>query len=649
MFSPFTGDVCVPDGTGGCTCEIPCELDPPSGGICGGFCPNGESCVPGAEGESCSCKPECEEARPRDNCDGICPDDVSGESCVEDGEGGCTCEPEVPECQPAEDPEDGCVGICPFTGESCVLEGGECLCLPPCDTLDPEDNDGTCPGFCPFTGTICAPDGDGGCDCGRPCDADGPDDDGVCDGVCPTTGEACVPDEDGESCGCEPLCEFDDVSGGCFGICPETGQSCTEDDGECVCAAPEVCTLEVDKKCIVPTQPIALAGECDGKVVQLALIWRGSSPVQVSGQQTDKTLVNPGESLTLFGPFDGNDQDLFLQTAGGSGTSTFHMSCSDDEMDGPEDCGTLQGNGKKDSGGVNLWELAGLVSTDGGFDCGTLNAGPAGSGGQDECNLVSRGAPSCDTGKPDTITFLFNGGTNPAAQCASSTIDKVPNSKGKFHTDFECSGQVDPNQAIAVSLDGGSGTVAPGQTFTVNLKSIKETTLSNGGGTQQMEFHTSCSQPIAAGLTAGALTIVGLDGQTISNQVAYTYEVTNRGDSDTVVTSVVDDLIGNIIDRPFTLGPGESRTFDAVDNVNTVTSARVTNVVEVTGNTVGSDEECTASDSVTVTITPGPPIGGKNKSKNKGGFVFGQPGFGGSIVGNQGVFIGGGSRRRKRD
>jgi hypothetical protein len=232
-------------------------------------------------------------------------------------------------------------------------------------------------------------------------------------------------------------------------------------------------------------------------------------------------------------------------------------------MDGPEDCGKLQGNGKKNDEGINLWALEGLVSgKGGGFTCNTapVNA----QEGQDQCTLVPRNPPSCDTGKPDTITFLFNGGSspnNPAAQCASSTINKVPNSKGKFHTDFECSGSVDPSSPVIIQVDGASGTVQPGQTFTVNLKSIKDTRLSNGGGIQSksacifcslclsvyiiilifpfipdssaMEFHTSCSQPIAAGLTAGALTIVGLDGNLISNEVSYFYDITNTGNTGT--------------------------------------------------------------------------------------------------------------------
>ncbi len=167
-------------------------------------------------------------------------------------------------------------------------------------------------------------------------------------------------------------------------------------------------------------------------------------------------------------------------------------------MDGPEDCGKLQGNGKKDDGGINLWALEGLASEKGGgFTCNTAPVDT--EGGQDECTLVPRNPPSCETSKPDTITFLFNGGSspnNPAAQCASSTIDKVPSSKGKFHTDFECSGFVNPGSAVNVQVDGASGTVQPGQTFTVELKSIKDTRLSNAGGVQCKSVYIFCFVPV---------------------------------------------------------------------------------------------------------------------------------------------------------
>ena len=44
------------------------------------------------------------------------------------------------------------------------------------------------------------------------------------------------------------------------------------------------------------------------------------------------------------------------------GESVFHRSCSDQEMDGIEDCGTRQGNGKSnDAGLLNEWILQGLI------------------------------------------------------------------------------------------------------------------------------------------------------------------------------------------------------------------------------------------------------------------------------------------------
>lgn len=125
-----------------------------------------------------------------------------------------------------------------------------------------------------------------------------------------------------------------------------------------------------------------------------------------------------------------------------------------------------------------------------------------------------------------------------------------------------------------------------------------------------MEFHTSCSQPIAAGLTAGALTIVGLDGQLISNEVSYTYDVTNTGTTDVEVTSVSDDQIGDIPGVPFKLAPGQTERLRATDTLSATNVGRLTNVVTVTGNTPGSDEQCTAEDSVTVLIGGNPGIPG---------------------------------------
>jgi hypothetical protein len=73
------------------------------------------------------------------------------------------------------------------------------------------------------------------------------------------------------------------------------------------------------------------------------------------------------------------------------------------------------------------------------------------------------------------------------------------------------------------------------------------------------------------------------------------------------VTSVFDDQIGDIISRPFTLEPNETRRFTGTDNVPVTSIGSLTNVVVVTGNTEGSTEECFAEDSVTVFVGGGLP------------------------------------------
>ena len=225
-----------------------------------------------------------------------------------------------------------------------------------------------------------------------------------------------------------------------------------------------------------------------------------------------------------------------------------------------------------------------------------------------DANTVQPGpTPSCDSleDKPDTITWRYDGGSEPLGQCAGSTLPTATNDKGKTHKDFECSGSVDVGQAITVTPDkGGSRTVNPGEEFTLELKESKELRLSNGGGAQSLEIHTSCSQPIAAGLTAGALTIVALDGQRLSDtDVTFTYEVTNDGDD--VTNASISDSFGSV-DDDFELGAGESVTFTRTRDI----TATTTNTVNVT-SLLQNGETCEASDSATVEVLP-PPLSCKD-------------------------------------
>jgi len=68
------------------------------------------------------------------------------------------------------------------------------------------------------------------------------------------------------------------------------------------------------------------------------------------------------------------------------GESLFHLSCSDPDMNGPEDCGTRQGDGRKnDSKLINDWLFAGMAGKL------TLDCDPTVPVGSDECTISEAG------------------------------------------------------------------------------------------------------------------------------------------------------------------------------------------------------------------------------------------------------------------
>ena len=77
--------------------------------------------------------------------------------------------------------------------------------------------------------------------------------------------------------------------------------------------------------------------------------WYGSV-----GSRVVDTVENvaPGDVVTIDG-FAGSPNDVYWEIYAGAakiGESVFHLSCSDDDMNGPEDCGSPQGDGKDKSG-----------------------------------------------------------------------------------------------------------------------------------------------------------------------------------------------------------------------------------------------------------------------------------------------------------
>jgi hypothetical protein len=96
-------------------------------------------------------------------------------------------------------------------------------------------------------------------------------------------------------------------------------------------------------------------------------------PVIVSAAGQVEEVSAPGQEVTFNG-LSGMGNDVVWTISGAvNGVSTFHVSCSDSSMNGPEDCGTPQGDGKSDDKGLNLWLLEGMGGTNGiRFDCSTL-------------------------------------------------------------------------------------------------------------------------------------------------------------------------------------------------------------------------------------------------------------------------------------
>jgi len=114
--------------------------------------------------------------------------------------------------------------------------------------------------------------------------------------------------------------------------------------------------------------------ECDKPIDVLTMIWDGTQPIRIKaykGNTSDLLLADidnimVGDEVTVSG-FTGSPNDMFWKifeagTSNRLGESVFHMSCSDDDMDDPEDCGKREGNSKNNNGGfINDWLLEGMI------------------------------------------------------------------------------------------------------------------------------------------------------------------------------------------------------------------------------------------------------------------------------------------------
>lgn len=363
---------------------------------------------------------------------------------------------------------------------------------------------------------------------------------------------------------------------------------------------PPQCDLDIDLLCRVEPQPSTLLGEkCEGKLQQFTVVWNGPGPVNIDAVNMGTTSasgpVNNGDEVTFFGPYDSNDVEVTISGAV-SGQSKFHVSCSDDDFNSPDDCGKLAGDGKgDDSGLLNLWLLEGFIDANGDvLDC---NPDPNGGEFSQNCSLVPPPAPDCESlGKPTSLTFEYTGGACPG--------DNDQGSK------TSCSGAIDPAQMVTVSVDTGDdymvspSLVGIGETFTVtrNGSEFKSNTvieLSNSGGTQVHKVHTSCSAPLAVNDEFGAITLREFDGQSGGADVTFKYVVTNNGDP-LVDIDVTDNPFG-FVGTIDTLDTNEMAMLTRLATIN----AGTTNIA--TASAVLDGLECQASDTVIVEEQGPPP------------------------------------------
>ncbi len=253
--SPVCGGVCPPGeecrpGAAGARCAClpaPCGGRPDKAGACGGDCPADQMCRPSTDAAgkvACTCQqqppPPCGQNPLTGSCAGDCTDPTL--KCLPDVDGVCACQqPPGPANLCGMVPGGGCGGDCPNPDDTCVVGTADpnkpCVCAPaPCrqDSLT-----GACTGSCDVTagaGT-CHLDGQTHqCTCGAPPCAVDPAN-GQCGGPCPD-GELCAANA-ANQCVCTQPCGFDQQQA-CGGGCPP-GTACRVQGQECLCVPPPPC------------------------------------------------------------------------------------------------------------------------------------------------------------------------------------------------------------------------------------------------------------------------------------------------------------------------------------------------------------------------------------------------------------------------
>lgn len=176
-----------------------------------------------------------------------------------------------------------------------------------------------------------------------------------------------------------------------------------------------------------------------------------------------------------------------------------------------------------------------------------------------------------------------------------------------------CSGVADPGDPVSVSV--GSGLMADpvsaiefGDLVTITsttpnstLPWLTSVSSTGDGGSQTIQFKSSCYKPLSLGDRFGAFVVFGMDREdegpiTLGGEIQYQYKVTNPNASTVDNIEVSDDQLGVIADG-VSLGAGEMATFTK----NATLFGTTTNVATANGD-INGDACDPGVDSVTVDV-----------------------------------------------
>jgi hypothetical protein len=378
------------------------------------------------------------------------------------------------------------------------------------------------------------------------------------------------------------------------------------------------CELAVEKYCS-GSSGLAQFACSDAKPIDaLTMVWAGTGqydiPIRVIAHKGSVTAavvgdidnIAVGQEVTISG-FAGSPNDVIWEIfhAGTStkiGQSTFNLSCSDADMNGPEDCGKAEGDGRGQSGYLNQWVFDGMAGNGQRLDCTPEPIEPI-----TECEIVPPPPPHC-TSKLLSLSLRYLGG-----DCSDTW-------NGQKDKD-SCSGP-DPGPgpvSIVVTKDPSKVAATPSSGIFVQdvvtfaktdgstLAADTKFNVGGAGGTQSIGIKTDCSVPLNLGDRFGAFEVFAINRQnggwvTLGGAVEYEYVVTNPNTAAVDVTSVFDDQLGELAPGGFSVPAGESVMLFQTTTLTVSTQ----NTVLVNGQQGGN--QCTeAMATAMVTLVPPPP------------------------------------------